>query len=243
MDVANRTAVITGASRGLGAGLAHFFAERHMRLGLCARGPSALDDSDHVLTRQLDVTDENAMEAFASSVEERFGHVDLWINNAGVLAPIKPLRDIDVAEFRRHIDINVTGVFLGTRAYVRHLRRTGKPGVLINISSGAARSGYAGWSTYCAGKAAVDLLTESVQIEERDIGLRAYAVAPGVIDTGMQKLIRSTPRDLFPMLDKFIEMKEQDSFSSTAHVATQALELAFSPGDDVPVRTGFAPGK
>lgn len=244
MDLKGRTAVITGASRGIGAGLAKAFAGHGLNLGICARGELALRASDSVVAAQLDITDENSLQSFVGDVEERFGNIDLWINNAGVLQPIAPLRDIDVTEFRRHIDINVTGVFLGTRAYVRHIHRTGKGGVLINVSSGAARNGYAGWGAYCAGKAAVDLLTESVQIEEKDAGLRAYAVAPGVIDTQMQELIRSTPKARFPMVDKFVQMKADDDFSTIAHVARQMLELAFDPArSEEPVRTSFAAGK
>lgn len=244
MDVAGKTAVITGASRGIGAGLASAFHTAGMNLALCARGESAVPDGDRVISARFDVTDEAAMEAFCAQAEARFGHIDLWINNAGVLAPIGPLREIEVADFRRHLDINVTGVFLGTRAYVRHLHRVGGGGVLVNISSGAARNGYAGWSAYCAGKAAVDLLTESVAIEEQAIGLRAHAVAPGVIDTAMQELIRGTSADKFPMVDKFHAMKENDTFSSPEHVAREMLALAFDParaGD--PVRTGLSPGK
>lgn len=244
MDVAGKTAVITGASRGIGAGLAQAFHEAGLNLALCARGAAAVPDGDRVVSARFDVTDEAAMEAFCAQTEARFGAIDLWINNAGVLEPIAPLREIEAAAFRHHLDINVTGVFLGTRAYVRHLHRIGRGGVLINISSGAARNGYAGWSAYCAGKAAVDLLTESVAIEEQDIGLRAHAVAPGVIDTAMQELIRSTSPDKFPMVDKFLAMKENDTFSSPEHVAREMLALAFDPARaSDPVRTGLPPGK
>ena len=90
------------------------------------------------------------------------------------------------------------GVLFGTQAFVRHLRRRGGEGVLVNVSSGAARKPYAGWSVYCAAKAAVDRMTECVALEEAAHGLRAYALAPGVIDTDMQALIRATPAARFP---------------------------------------------
>ena len=94
-----------------------------MKLGICSRSQPALEDSESVVSAKLDVCDEKAVDAFALDVEERFGAIDLWINNAGVLEPIKPLRDVSLAEFRDHIDINLLGVFLSTRAYVRHLHR------------------------------------------------------------------------------------------------------------------------
>ena len=234
-----KTAVITGASRGLGAALAEEFSLRGMRLGLCSRSKPVLADGEGVVAVRLDVRDEKAIADFVRQVEERLGRIDLWINNAGVLDPIGPLRDLELEAFREHIDINLGGVFIGTRAYVRHLRAHGGEGVLINISSGAAWHGYAGWTAYCAAKAGVDRLTECVQLEEREHGLRAYAVAPGVIDTAMQERIRSCTPDLFPEVERFLEMKRQESFNTPAFVARELLALAFDPerrNDEVVVR-------
>jgi benzil reductase ((S)-benzoin forming) len=224
-----RVAVITGASRGLGAGMAEHFAAQGLRLGLCSRGAPAMADSDTALGARLDVTDGPAVEAFAQAVVARFGRIDLWINNAGILDPIAPLRDITSEEFARQLQVNVLGVVHGTQSFVRHVRGREGGGVLINISSGAARKGYSGWSAYCATKAAVDRLTECVAIEERDAGLRAHSVAPGVIDTDMQKAIRATSEERFPLREKFVQMKRDESFSSPEWVAAHMLDLAFGP--------------
>ena len=220
---------MTGASRGIGAAFAKGFAERGLRLGLCARGAPALADGERVVAMRVDVRDEAAVEAFAARVVERFGRIDLWINNAGVLEPIAPTRDVAVADFREHIDTNLTGVFRGTRTFVRHLRARGGEGVLINVSSGAAWSAYAGWGAYCAGKAAVERLTEVVALEEAEHGLRAYSVAPGVVDTHMQELIRAASPDDFPMVDRFLEMKRDEAFNAPEFVAEQFLAIAFDP--------------
>ncbi len=238
-DLSGRTAVITGASRGLGAALAENFAGRGLQLGLCSRSKPALAASDSVVSECVDVTDEKALAGFTHAVERRFGAIDLWINNAGVLAPIAPLRDLDASEVRQHVDINLTGVFLGTRAYVRHLRSRGVGGVLINISSGAAWHGYAGWAAYCAAKGGVDRLTESVQLEEADAGLRAFAVAPGVIDTDMQALIRTCTPEQFPEVERFRQMKRDESYNSPGFVAHHLLAIAFDPDaapDEVALR-------
>ena len=242
METRGKVAVVTGASRGLGAGMAHSFAAAGLRLGLCSRSTPVLGESPDVTVAELDVTDEAAVDDFCARVHAKLGPIDLWVNNAGVLEPIAPLRDVASADYRRALEVNVMGVFHGSRAFARHRRGVdGGGGVLVNISSGAARNGYAGWSAYCASKAAVDLMTECIQLEEP--GLRAYAVAPGVIDTDMQALIRGTSADRFPMVDKFLEMKKNDGFSSPEWVATRVLELAF--GKDEPpsdVRIGF-PGE
>ncbi len=224
-----RVAFVSGASRGLGAGMARRFAERGLRLVLCSRSAPALPDGESVLARSLDVRDEAGLGALVEEAEARFGAIDLWINNAGVLEPIAKLRDVDLDAFREHVDVNLTGVFLGTRCYVRHLRRLAKPGVLINVSSGAATKAYEGWSAYCAGKAAVERLTEVVALEEREIGLRAHAVAPGVVDTAMQRLIRETPEERFPEAPRFHERKRLGAFNSPEYVADELLALAFDP--------------
>jgi NAD(P)-dependent dehydrogenase (short-subunit alcohol dehydrogenase family) len=229
MDLHGKTAVITGASRGLGAGLARDFHARGMNLGLCARSPLPLADAPRTVCTQLDVGDAKAVDGFAAQVAERFGAIDLWINNAGVLAPIAPLRAVSDADAEAHWRINVNGVLYGTRAFVRQLRARGREGVLINISSGAARNPYAGWSIYCAGKAAVDRMTECVQEEERVSGLRAYSVAPGVIDTDMQAEVRASDPAAFPQLPRFLELKRQGSFNTPEIVAEHLLAIAFDP--------------
>ena len=229
LDLAGRTAVITGASRGLGAGLALAFRARGLRLGLCARTAPALPDGPDVVSARLDVRDPDAVAVFAAAVESRLGAIDLWINNAGLLEPIEPLRDVAADAARAHLEVNVLGVLFGTQAYVRHLRRRGGAGVLVNVSSGAARKPYAGWSVYCAAKAAVDRMTECVALEEAAHGLRAYAVAPGVIDTEMQTLIRATTAERFPELPHFLERKRDGRFNTPGFIAERLLAIAFDP--------------
>jgi NAD(P)-dependent dehydrogenase (short-subunit alcohol dehydrogenase family) len=229
LDLSGRTAVITGASRGLGAGLARAFRERGLRLGLCARSAPALADAADVVALRLDVRDPDALAAFAATVAARFGAIDLWINNAGLLEPIDLLRDVSPEAARLHLEVNVLGVLFGTQAFVRHLRRRGGEGVLVNVSSGAARRPYAGWSVYCAGKAAVDRMTECVALEEAAHGLRAYALAPGVIDTDMQARIRATPAERFPELARFVARKREGRFATPAFVAGHILAIAFDP--------------
>ncbi len=238
-DLSGRTAVITGASQGIGAAIAEAAAAAGMNLGLCARSPCPLASFERVCARQLDIRDESAVIAFADEVAGRFGAIDLWINNAGVLLPMAPLRDVAVEDFRQHIDINLTGAFIGTQVFVRHRRRQGGGGVLINISSGAAWSAYSGWAAYCAGKAGLERLTEVVAAEEAALGLRAHSVAPGVVDTEMQSLIRATSPEQFPAVDRFLDLKREDSFNSAAFVAGELLALAFDPArktDEISLR-------
>ena len=228
-DVAGRTAVITGASRGIGAGIAKEFFNRGMNLGLCSRTAPAQGSGDRVVSEKLDVRDAEEVEAFARRVAGQFGEIDVWVNNAGLLAPVGPMRDLDVAGFRGHIDTNLVGVFIGSRTFVRHRRSLGGGGVLINVSSGAAWSAYEGWSAYCASKAGVERFTECVQAEESETGLRAYSLAPGVVDTAMQEAIRGFDAETFPAVDRFREMKAEESFNTPGFVARHMLRMAFDP--------------
>jgi NAD(P)-dependent dehydrogenase (short-subunit alcohol dehydrogenase family) len=239
VSLEGKVAFISGASRGIGAGLAERFAERGLRLVLCSRTPPVLESGENVIARAFDVRDEAALDAIVEETETKFGGIDLWINNAGVLDPIKPIRNVELDEFREHIDINLNGVFLGSRTYVRHLRRLSRRGVLINVSSGAAWNPYSGWGAYCAGKAAVERLTEVIAVEEAGIGLRAHSIAPGVIDTEMQAKIRASSADDFPDVERFHEMKREAAFNSPRYVADEFLSIAFDPArrpDSVAVR-------
>jgi len=221
-----KTCVITGASRGIGEGILRLCLDRGIQIAACARGDAPLQH-DNLLYRSVDVTDEKAVREFGDAAVDRFGPIDLWINNAGVLEPIRPLRDIEADDYRQLLEVNVMGTFHGSRWYARHVRGREGGGVLINISSGAATSGYAGWSAYGASKAAVDRMTESIQLEEEDAGLRAHAVAPGIVDTHMQSLIRECTAERFPMIERFREFKRDDAFNSVEYVAAELLALTF----------------
>ncbi|MGH9087995.1 MAG: SDR family oxidoreductase [Acidimicrobiales bacterium] len=229
-------AVVTGASRGIGAGLATHFAGAGLQLGLCAR--HAPDVVPGALALAVDVADAGAVDRFAEAVVDRFGRIDLWVNNAGVVEPMGPLAALDPAEVARAIEVNVLGVVNGTATFARHVVGRAGQGVLVNVSSGAATRPYAGWAPYCAAKAAVEQLTECVAIEEADHGLRAYAVAPGLVDTDMQAVIRATDEERFPEVERF---RTYSSYNTPPWVAANILDLAFGDQPPEEVRFGVPP--
>ena len=255
-ELSGRVAVITGASRGLGAGLAVHFAAAGLHLGLCARHrPKLVADRRPIahdgqgipaevpLRAAVDVTDHTDLAAFAAAVIDRFGRIDLWVNNAGVLVPIGLLVDSDPRETARNIEVNVVGVLNGSSLFARHVRSRPGGGVLINISSGAGTRPYAGWAPYCASKAAVDQLTRVIALEEAPYGLAAFSVAPGVVDTDMQAMVRGTAEKNFPEVERFRQIAAAGSFNSPAWVAHHLLAIAFGGArpDQVTVRIPSEP--
>ena len=130
---AHLTVVVTGASRGLGAGLTRAFAAAGHRVATCARHVPAVGD----LRMAVDVREADAVGGFLERAVAELGPVDLWVSNAGVLEPIAPVRDLDVEAFRTVLDVNLMGALHCTKAYLEHRRRLGS-GCLVTISSGAA---------------------------------------------------------------------------------------------------------
>lgn len=216
--LAGKVVVITGASRGLGAGLADRFAELGAALGLCARTEPQPPAGSRAMCGALDVTDARMLEGFGGAVAKELGPVDLWVNNAGVLDPMGPNRTLAPAEVDRALLVNVGGVANGTRTFTRRAR-SWPPAfrVLANISSGAASSSYEGWSIYGATKAAVDRFTEVVALEEPDV--LCLAVSPGVVETDMQVAIRAADPQTFPSVERFRAIHRDNTASSPTWVA------------------------
>jgi NAD(P)-dependent dehydrogenase (short-subunit alcohol dehydrogenase family) len=190
-----------------------------------------------VFTAAVDLTDLAALHGFARGLVERFGRIDLWVNNAAVLEPMGPLADAGEADLEHHVAVNITSALWTSRLFARHVRTRPGGGVLVNISSGAAVRPYEGWAPYCATKAAVDMLTEVLALEGRASGLRALAVAPGVVDTDMQVAIRAAGEHRFPEIEKFRQLHRDGAFNSPSWVADHILDLAF--GAEVPDQVRF----
>lgn len=238
MNLGSKVIVITGASAGLGAGMASWFADQGAALGLCARRTPAAS-GERTVAMSVDVTDAGRLREFATSVSARLGPIDLWINNAAALGPITPQRSLSYEDLEDHFAVNVGGVLNGTQAFLERLDADEHRGALVNISSGLARKGLAGVSAYSAAKAAVDRLTEVVAAEEPDVLTMALAVSPGIVETGMQVALRDEDASVLHDVGMFREFKEEGSMNSPAWVAEHIAAWVFgeSVPDGVIVRT------
>jgi 3alpha(or 20beta)-hydroxysteroid dehydrogenase len=187
-----KVALISGASRGQGEAEARLFAAEGASVVLAdildEEGATvAKDIGDSALYLHVDVTSEAEWQAAVDKAIDRFGGIDVLVNNAGIFN-INPIANTSLDEYRRIIDINQVGVFLGMKAVASHMaaRATGS---IINISSVAGLQGSAGTISYTASKFAVRGMTKVVAKELAPFGVRVNSVHPGLIDTAMLKQI------------------------------------------------------
>ncbi|GJL86662.1 MAG: short-chain dehydrogenase [Minwuia thermotolerans] len=212
-DLKNRTVLITGASRGIGAAMVRWFAGEGANVVMLARsGPSLAALSDEVaqaggtaLALEGDVSVWADFEHAVSQAVARFGALDVLINNAGVIEPIARLADSDPAAWGQAIDINLKGVYHGLRAAIPVMLASGG-GTVINISSGAATSALEGWSHYCASKAGVLSLTACAAKEYGPQGIRVVGLSPGTVATEMQVTIKASGVNPVSQLDPSVHI-------------------------------------
>lgn len=195
-DLFGKTAIITGASRGIGAAAARVFAAQGANVMLLARTADeiiALADEigPNAMALQCDVSQYDALEAAVTACTARFGGLDVLINNASVIAPISHLASADPDQWATAIDINLKGVFNGMRAAVPVMQRAGG-GTVLTVSSGAAHYAVEAWSHYCASKAGAAMLTKCLDHEARATGIRAIGLSPGTVATQMQRDIKAS---------------------------------------------------
>jgi len=189
-----KTIIITGASRGLGAAAARLSAEQGKNVVLNARSVDNLAEVVQQITQAGgqalavagDVSLPTVCQRIVAKTVERFGGIDVLVNNAGIIDPIMPLAKSDPIAWQQNFAINVFGPLMLTQAALPYLRAS--KGCVINVSSGAAIAAIAGWSAYCAAKGALNQFNRSLAVEEPAI--TAIALRPGIIDTDMQAQIR-----------------------------------------------------
>ncbi|MDE1131293.1 MAG: SDR family oxidoreductase [Ascidiaceihabitans sp.] len=205
MNVAGKTVVITGASRGIGAEAARVFAAAGANVALIARNSDAIEKlaaeiGEQAIGLTCDVASYASVEGAIAKAKETFGSVDILINNAGVIEPIAHLASANPDEWGTVIDINLKGVFNGMRAVLPMMIASGG-GSILTISSGAAHGPVEAWSHYCASKAAVKMLTECVHKENGADSIRAIGLSPGTVATQMQVEIKASGINPVSQLD------------------------------------------
>lgn len=187
--------IVTGASSGIGLAAAVALAEKGTRLALLARGERQLQDgareavargAREALAYRCDVRDPARVEQVVHSVLEKWGHIDVLLNVAG-LGLRGPVDGFSYEDWRTVIDTNLTGTFLMCRAVLPAMRKR-RSGQIINISSGAGKNGIAEMAAYCAAKFGVIGFTESLGLELRNENIRVAVLCPGSTDSAFSKV-------------------------------------------------------
>ena len=202
----DKTVMITGASKGLGKALAFAFADAGYCLSICARGENELmevrdalvESGANVIAVAADASKLEEVERWAAVTEHAYGKIDVLINNASYLgpSPIPFLLDYSQHQFREVMRVNAEGPFLVTKRVLPGMIRR-KKGSIINVTSEAGATGYAGWGVYGISKFALEGMTETLADELRGSGICVNMVDPGEMDTAMHE--KAVPECDYPL--------------------------------------------
>jgi len=189
MKLKDKNAIVTGGARGIGEAIVRAYAAEgaHVAIADIEIGKAralAAELGGKAVAVELDVRDARSIEAAVAEVIAKLGGVDILVNNAGIFN-MGPLSEINEADFDRQFGINVRGLLFMTKAVAAQMERQGGGGKIVNLSSQAGRRGEAFVAVYCASKAAVISLTQSLGLELIKKGIYVNALAPGVVDTPM----------------------------------------------------------
>jgi NAD(P)-dependent dehydrogenase (short-subunit alcohol dehydrogenase family) len=190
-----KIALITGAAGAIGVAAARLLAARGARIAAtdiagADFGPlrAAIPDEERLLVVEADVTDEVAFDKVVTAAVEKFGTIDIFFNNAGIEGPVAPIPDFPTDGFRKVMEVNVTGIFLGLKLVIPVMAKAGH-GSIINSSSVAGLTGSAGLCAYIASKHAVLGLTRAAAVEWGAKGIRVNCINPGPIESRMMASI------------------------------------------------------
>lgn len=227
------TILLTGHSRGLGAAMTQqLLAMGHRVIGFSRSPIISLDPtlSDRLHEIPINLADpleiEGALSPGVLADLLRNQSQMILINNAGLLSPIGFAGTLSTAEILQSVTVNTAAAIALTNAFIKASQDCDDRRIL-QISSGAARSPYAGWSVYCATKAALDHFSRAIQAEQHP-RLRIESLAPGIIDTDMQAQVRATPITTFPLRPKFDQLKASGALSRPADAAAAIIRHLLS---------------
>jgi len=186
MELKDKVVAITGGSKGFGRALTEAFLKEGASVSVCALNEAELNkmaDETGAYVIVADVRKEEEMQKFLEKTLERFGAVDVWINNAGVWLTNEPAENNDMQKVREMFEVNVIGLMNGSRVALRHMKNKGF-GTIINILSRAAwAKGRPGIATYSASKFAARAFTEGIREENADKNIKILSVFPGGMQT------------------------------------------------------------
>lgn len=185
----NKTALITGATSGIGRATARLLAKNNFRLIVCGRRAERLEELHtelkeitEVHTLQFDVSDKDGVNSAIHSLPDNFSTIDILINNAGNAHGLSAIQDGDTADWDAMIDSNIRGLLYVSKAIIPKMIQQ-QSGHIINIGSIAGKEVYPNGNVYCATKYAVDALNQGMRMDLNQHGIRVGAINPGAVET------------------------------------------------------------
>jgi benzil reductase ((S)-benzoin forming) len=238
--------LVTGTSKGIGFALMQaLYADKDNELICLNRNGAA--ELPGAAIHAVDLSDPFAIDAVfadvASSLEGRDFDKAVLINNAGIVTPVGPLARNATADIVANIQVNLIAPMVLMRCFLDATEGKAKLRRVINISSGAGKRPIAGWSAYCAAKAGLDMATRvaALEAETYGTGVEIVSLAPGVVDTPMQAIVRSSEAADFPDVERFRQMNAEGELRSPDEVAAEILrferEGKLTPGGVLDLRS------
>lgn len=220
-----KVCVVTGAGRGIGRAIVEAFARQGAKIVAAARTPAELADTvtsanalgAEAIGVECDVADPAAVDQLARKATHAFGSADVLVNNAG-FAHFVPFESLALEEWRRTLDVNLTGPYLVTQAFLPGMiaRRSGR---IINISSVAGHKGIEQQSAYCASKHGLNGLTKVLAMELKQYNIGVHAICPGGVDTHLA-------REAMPGRDKSNWMQPEDIAATALYLCSLSPQTA-----------------
>ncbi len=187
--IKDKVVIVTGASKGIGIEISVSLIKQGAIVVLAARDTTSIknnisDLNGEFLVHKTDIEDYNSIKHLVDTVIEKYGRIDVLINNAGYVDP-KSLFEITLENWNKTLAVNLTGVFLTTKEVSRYMKKTG--GRIINIASTAGLSARPGWSAYAASKAGLINFSETMAEELREYNIKVFIIAPGRTATDLRR--------------------------------------------------------
>lgn len=225
MDVS--LAVVTGSSRGIGAGIVTAAQQAGATVATCSRSSSA--SPNHLAA---DLSDPTAWPVVAGWLERLVDELSpsklTFVHNAATLTPIGFAGEVDAAAYTSNVLLNSAAPQVIGDAVVRTALQANLPTALVQLSSGAGKNPYTGWTSYCASKAAVDMWIRTLGLEqaERENTVRALSISPGVVATEMQAEIRASDETAFPGVERFRGLHHDGQLADPVEVGAKIWSIS-----------------
>ena len=227
-----KTFLVTGASKGIGLELSLSLATSGINVILLARDTPMLEQSRDMVQLTLpsvslivcDLADNHSIDTAIAELKNNFQKIDGIVHNAGMISPIMPMNKAPSDAWAENIQVNLIGVQRLTKG-IYSLMQASKHCRVTTISSGASLRPLESWSSYCVAKAGQDMWARCLAEEGKQDGITAISIAPGIVNTDMQKEIRSADSEDFPSLSSFVGYYENGDLSDAKDVANKLLPL------------------